>query len=424
MKSSAYNYYLPYDGGVIFMNGITESSFWVEETKSDIYRAIIENPNEYELQATKFIDRMKSRGFILEDTADEDKLVAQKYEALQNKGEYLIMILPTYSCNLRCWYCVQSHKNEWLQPEQYESLKALIKNNLSNSEIDSLRISWFGGEPILAYDSILKFTTEMRDFAVAEGKSFRCGITSNATLLDEDKIEALRAAGVDFYQITIDGDQEAHDKVKQLNGASAFERTMRNIASIAKHTHCVLLFNYGRKTLYSPRLIDDVTRYLPSEVRKNISINFQPVWQESFDENDFQQVVTLMEAAKQHGLSSTHKTGGLCYVDQAHFDCVYPSGEVGKCENDAEGMAKGHLMPGGKVNWDNADTFHYIHNSVLTDSECKSCRHLPLCWGPCSRNRFTQLKDSGKITCFRSDDSNSINELIRNIFISQKYIQV
>lgn len=27
MKASAYNYYVPYDGGVIFMNGITEATF-------------------------------------------------------------------------------------------------------------------------------------------------------------------------------------------------------------------------------------------------------------------------------------------------------------------------------------------------------------------------------------------------------------
>lgn len=29
MKPSKYNYTVPYNNGVIFMNGITEASFWV-----------------------------------------------------------------------------------------------------------------------------------------------------------------------------------------------------------------------------------------------------------------------------------------------------------------------------------------------------------------------------------------------------------
>ena len=42
MKPSFYNYYIPYNSGMVFMNGITESSFWVPESRADTYRTIIE----------------------------------------------------------------------------------------------------------------------------------------------------------------------------------------------------------------------------------------------------------------------------------------------------------------------------------------------------------------------------------------------
>jgi len=54
MKSSEYNYYVPYNEGVIFMNGISESTFWVEDKFAASFREIIENPDtqsfQYEVQ--------------------------------------------------------------------------------------------------------------------------------------------------------------------------------------------------------------------------------------------------------------------------------------------------------------------------------------------------------------------------------------
>ncbi len=55
MKPSFYNYYIPYNSGMVFMNGITESSFWVPESRADTYRTIIEDPDSYYAQFETFI---------------------------------------------------------------------------------------------------------------------------------------------------------------------------------------------------------------------------------------------------------------------------------------------------------------------------------------------------------------------------------
>ena len=41
MKPSFYNYYIPYNSGMVFMNGITESSFWVPESRADTYCGVL-----------------------------------------------------------------------------------------------------------------------------------------------------------------------------------------------------------------------------------------------------------------------------------------------------------------------------------------------------------------------------------------------
>ncbi len=43
MKPSFYNYYIPYNSGMVFMNGITESSFWVPESRADTYCGVLKN---------------------------------------------------------------------------------------------------------------------------------------------------------------------------------------------------------------------------------------------------------------------------------------------------------------------------------------------------------------------------------------------
>ncbi len=103
MKPSFYNYYIPYNSGMVFMNGITESSFWVPESRADTYRTIIEDPDSYYAQFETFINKLINQGFVLSDDADEAARVIEKYERLCSPSEYHIMILPTYACNLRCW---------------------------------------------------------------------------------------------------------------------------------------------------------------------------------------------------------------------------------------------------------------------------------------------------------------------------------
>lgn len=418
MKASKYNYTTEYKEGVIFLNGITEASFKVKAENAPIYQTIIENPDVNYDSFKSFIDRLKTQGFIIDDDVNEAELITQKYAALRAPHEYRLMLLPTYACNLRCWYCVQDHKDEWLTSKQYDAVEKLVERKLVSEEIKNFHLSWFGGEPLMAYDALLKFTLRMKTLCERLGKHFSCGITTNATLLTPERIEALRAAGVTFYQITIDGDREGHDRVKVLGQISAFDRTMENIAHLARHTLCTLRYNYSPATLKPESIMSDVLARLPEDVRGNISMNLQPVWQDTFTSEGFEKVEKMMEIAKDNKLRCSHKTGGLCYVDFDHFDCIYPSGEIGKCENDIKDMRKGRINPDGTTDFEDADTAHYSFNPLEDESDCKECQYLPLCWGPCSQKRYIFLKETNKIKCMYKDRKNNIGEFIRNIHLS------
>ena len=189
------------------------------------------------------------------------------------------MVLPTYECNLRCWYCIQKHENLFMSDEVLSNVKQLIKRRLDDDTITKFHLSWFGGEPLLAYDKLLELTVFASNFAKEKGKSFSSVITTNGTLLTSERIEALRQAGVVGYQITIDGDRPTHNSVKKLGQMSAYDRTLDNINLIVRHTHVNLRFNYTPENLMPHGIIGCLKNKLDKDVLNNITFTIYKVWQ-------------------------------------------------------------------------------------------------------------------------------------------------
>lgn len=415
MRPSKYNYKAPFGEHTIFFNGITEAFFHVPNERAGVYETIINNPDENSEAFSSFVDKMKTQGFVVEDEVDELELVKRKFESLIRPWEYYLMVLPTYQCNLRCWYCVQNHDDMWMSDETAGRVKKRIAAKLSDPEITSFRLSWFGGEPLLSYDRVLELTTFARDYCKEHDKTFSCDITSNATLLTPERIEALREAGVTSYQITIDGDRATHDSIKVLANRSAYDKTLANVDALAKHTHCTLRFNYTHENLKPEAIIADLKEKISEESLKNLYFFIYKVWQENREDVDQKEVDKLFKLGCDAGMHSGYSRFGLCYTDQKHFDCIWPDGHIGKCDNQSPETTPAILDENG-----NADLGDYegrLRLRILdgTQSECDQCRFLPICWGPCVAKREDMLKNHGKILCQVADPEADLTANILNI---------
>lgn len=423
MKQSVYNYHVPFGDSVIFLNGLTEASFQVPGELYPYYQALMEGPDGQPEEFAPFIEKLRKDGFIVDNDADERAAVGAKYDAMRCPDEFHVMILPTYQCNLRCWYCVQDHAAEWLDADMCRRVRSLIERGVNQPGIRRLQISWFGGEPLLAYDQVLELTRFAQSLARRNEQEFICSITTNATLLTPARIDALRQTGVTSYQITIDGKQDVHDSVKKLSGASAFDTALRNIAYICRDTPCNLRFNYTPENLEPEAIVADLASRLPEEIRRNIDFNIQPVWQNKPGAVDFSDVMRLMELTAGIGIRPSLKPGGFCYVDKAHFTCVYPSCTAGKCDNGVEGVRKARINADGTLDETDVETSHYKPAYEVPDSECSQCRYLPFCWGPCTQKRYLQLRDTGRVACPWGERKEAqIAEQIINRHLTQKYV--
>jgi uncharacterized protein len=77
--------------------------------------------------------------------------------------------------------------------------------------LDWLEIDFFGGEPLVAWNTVKYLTGRLYDLCQQHGVTLVGGMTTNATLLHKDRLEWLVQHGITAFQITLDGPREIHD---------------------------------------------------------------------------------------------------------------------------------------------------------------------------------------------------------------------
>ena len=138
-----------------------------------------------------------------------------------------INIWLTKRCNLQCTYCYEGIAKET------ESMSKIICDKVIAyvQEINEpVNIRFHGGEPLLEYDKLQYLYEKLK--TNENVKTF--GITTNALLLDENKINFL-AQSMNDFSISIDGTKEIHDKHrKDTNGKGTYDKVCKLIPQILK----------------------------------------------------------------------------------------------------------------------------------------------------------------------------------------------
>jgi len=154
---------------------------------------------------------------------------AQIASTLSPKVQHLI-ILPTEKCNFRCVYCYEDFRIGKMQEPVILGIERLIERRISG--LTQLSLSWFGGEPLMARNIVLRLSAHADRLSTQHGVALDGGLTTNGFILDYGLFEKLVSLRQRFFQITFDGWQEAHDAVRQrVKGRSTFDRIWENVVA-------------------------------------------------------------------------------------------------------------------------------------------------------------------------------------------------
>ena len=149
----------------------------------------------------------------------------------------MIILGVTERCNLRCEYCCYSGHFEGHRAHANRSMsfeiaqKAVFQHLHTRQKEDLCGVSFYGGEPLLEFDLIKKVVAFAEEEAKQVEKDLVFSITTNGTLLDDEKIHFL----VDhkfLILISLDGPKEAHDRYRVFAGEErngSFDIVSKNI---------------------------------------------------------------------------------------------------------------------------------------------------------------------------------------------------
>lgn len=154
----------------------------------------------------------------------------------------------TNECTHRCKMCFVDFNPRRMSMEVAEAAIHFVINNAKEVEKygdkKTPSIIFFGGEPLLEYDTLIVPLVEKY------GKQVNWSITTNGLLLNEDKIDFFRKNEVNIL-MSFDGDKLTQDLQRPLkNGDGSFDKNVKNIPYyILRYPHSEMRATVTKETI-------------------------------------------------------------------------------------------------------------------------------------------------------------------------------
>ncbi|MCQ2202931.1 MAG: 4Fe-4S cluster-binding domain-containing protein [Bacteroidales bacterium] len=177
---------------------------------------------------------LPSKGF--DEFAWVEFLRDKKRELSQSNPTKSYIIMTTMDCNARCFYCYEKGRKAIYMTEK--SANDISNYIISNAMNNKVKISWFGGEPLINQKVIDVICNNLKKNNI----KFISHIITNGLLFTKEATErAKNVWNLKKAQVTIDGTEEIYLRTKAFkNGhGDEFQNVMHNIDSLLENNIAV-----------------------------------------------------------------------------------------------------------------------------------------------------------------------------------------
>jgi len=333
-----------------------------------------------------------------------------------------------HDCNLRCKYCFASKghyhgKRELMNPMVgKKAVDFLITNS---GDMKNVEIDFFGGEPLMAMETIKEVISYAREREKHHHKKFHFTITTNALLLDDDTVKYLHE-NMDNIVLSLDGRKHINDYFRlRVDGRGTYDDIVSRIKKI------VALREKDNKEYYVRGTFTRRNLDFAKDVFHLADLGFKEISLEPVIGNDGDYLLQeddLPTLFEQYGQIAEEyerrKSSGEKPFSFYHFNiniyngpCIYkrlwacgagrdylavtPSGEIYPCHQFVghDQFLMGNVFDGRLKE----DVINLLKNShVFSKDECSNCWARFFCSGGCNANNFLVNDDIRKpyrITC-------------------------
>lgn len=394
MVWSRYNVLFEREGVYLFYNSLSNA---FAELSESTYRLLVKCKigGVFETDDKVLMDNLVRMKAIVCD--DEEEILKVKYHALTRRFDnnfVNLTINPTLECNFACPYCFEGeHKHVFMSDKVEEGIVEFVKRKKGAERLD---VTWFGGEPLLAFPRIVSLTQKFQSLNL----SYSAGIITNGYLLNESIISQLESLSIRRMQVTIDGLHEEHDKRRCLKGGHpTFDQIEENLDlmnRLAPNVHVNIRVNIDATNMDK---FVGVFDYFYKKHYANIAVT--PAFVEDHDGGDHscafnsrEKFVFLVDLFRNHGMNfnsfyPSYKFSE-CSVRNPNVVVIGPEGELYKCWNDVgrKDRIVGDIW--GTVTNKRLLLQYLAGADPFDDSQCRDCVLLPVCSGGCPYLRLMQ----------------------------------
>ena len=255
-----------------------------------------------------------------------------------------LILLPTEKCNFRCTYCYEDFSIGRMPEHVQKGIERLVERRANGLRI--LRLGWFGGEPLVAKDILLRIARHSKEVCEAHGVVFSGGLTTNGSLFTDGLLRDLAEVNHRQFQITLDGNEDWHDRTRLLrNGTGTFGKIWNNLLLIrdsAESLHVMLRLHVSGDNTDSLR---DLLARCQAELFPSgkFSVHFHRISNlggpggqsvRSLSWDHYKEI--LLDLQGKTGVRSSSEAelvdaGEICYAAKPNSLLIRADGRVGKC---------------------------------------------------------------------------------------------
>jgi uncharacterized protein len=389
MKESNYNIYAITAKGVVCFNTVFQTFALMPQK---LYHAI--QDRTFSNIGEQHLHTLTENHILIDDDFNEEDILTGNYNVTVSEQHemYELTLLPSLDCNLRCWYCFETHvKDSRLDALTQESIFQHMKQVCQNEHIKQIHIQMFGGEPLLYFkEELYPLLSRIKQYVEDSGKNVNFFFVTNGVCITEEMIPLFVDLKATF-QISIDGYRKKHNMVKKIpgSGEDVYKRIMKTIHSLttAYETYINLRINYDNQTLNH---IEEVVKDIIDIDPRRLGIHLERVWQTiSKSDNTGYDMNRILGFIMANGFTvsylNLHRKHVSCKASNHNSAIISYNGDVYKCtgRDFTEAQKEGNLLPDGTIAWDRNKLEKRLSIRTYDNEHCLSCKLLPMCYGPC-----------------------------------------
>ena len=335
-------------------------------------------------EAWQELRRLTAEGLLFEedDYIDREKAASMQQQALVKA----LCLHVSHDCNLRCKYCFAS------------------TGDFGTGHRRNIEVDFFGGEPLMAIDTVKRAVEYARSIEEAHGKCFRFTITTNGVLLDDETIEYINRE-MSNAVLSLDGRKAVNDDLRPtINGKGSYDVIVPKFRKLIEGRGTKDYYLRGTFTRFHQDFAEDVKAL--AAIGKNISV--EPVVGKETDPYALQEAdlpalkaeyERLAEYLRDHPETNffhfnVDLAQGPCVIKRlrgcgagCEYVAITPEGDIYPCHQFVgnEEYKLGSLYDGS---FDQALSGTFAALNIYTREECRSCWARFYCSGGCSASNL------------------------------------